>query len=90
DSIKSAIDETNRRRSVQIEYNKRNNITPKTIIKPIKEKETDIKDTKHIPTKEIPNLIIELEALMNKYADSLDFENAIKIRDRINELKKRI
>ena len=90
DSIKSAIDETNRRRSVQIEYNKRNNITPKTIIKPIKEKETDITDTKHIPTKEIPNLIIELEALMNKYADSLDFENAIKIRDRINELKKRI
>ncbi len=90
DSIKSAIDETNRRRSVQIEYNRINNITPKTIIKPIKEKETDIKDTKHIPTKEIPNLIIELEALMNKYADSLDFENAIKIRDRINELKKRI
>lgn len=90
DSIKSAIDETNRRRSVQLEYNRINNITPKTIIKPIKEKETDIKDTKHIPTKEIPNLIIELEALMNKYADSLDFENAIKIRDRINELKKRI
>lgn len=89
DSIKSAISETNRRRSVQIEYNKRNNITPKTIIKPIKEKETDITDTKHIPKKEIPNLIIELEALMNKYADSLDFENAIKIRDRINELKKK-
>jgi len=90
DSIKSAVDETNRRRSVQLEYNKKNNITPRTIIKPIKEKEADITDTKHIPTKEIPNLIIELEALMNKYADSLDFENAIKIRDRINELKKRV
>lgn len=90
DSIKSAIDETNRRRSIQLEYNRKNNITPKTIIKPIKEKETEITDTKHIPTREIPNLIIELEALMNKYADSLDFENAIKIRDRINELKKRL
>jgi excinuclease ABC subunit B len=87
DSIKKAIDETNRRRSIQIEFNKKHNITPTTIIKPIKEKMVEVKDTKHIPKKDIPNLIIDLEIEMRKAADDLDFEKAIFLRDKINTFK---
>jgi len=87
DSISRAIDETNRRRNLQIEFNKKHNIKPQTIVKPIKEKIVDIKDTKHIPKKDIPNMIIELQAEMEKAADELEFEKAIIIRDRIKKLK---
>lgn len=90
ESIKTAIDETKRRREIQIEYNKKNKITPKTIVKPIKEKEVEIKDIKHIPKKEIPNMLIELEADMKDAAENLDFEKAIKIRERIKKLEERI
>jgi len=90
DSIQEAIKETTRRRTMQIAYNKENNITPVTIRKPIPEKEVDIKDIKHIPTSDIPNLIIELDAKMKDAAESLDFELAIELRDRIQELKKRL
>jgi len=86
-SIKIAIDETSRRRDIQVKYNKRNKIIPQTIIKPIKEKVVDIKDTKHIPKKDIPNLIIDLEIEMKKAADELNFERAIFLRDKINKLK---
>jgi len=86
-SIQKAIEETNRRRDIQIKYNKKHNITPTTIIKPIKEKAVDIKDTKHIPKKDIPQMIVELEFEMKKAADNLDFETAIHLRDRINKLK---
>jgi excinuclease ABC subunit B len=90
ESIRKAIAETKRRRDIQKEFNRKNNITPMRIIKPVKEKEADIKDTKHIPRREIPNIVIELEARMNKEADELNFEEAIKIRDRIRELEKRL
>lgn len=90
DSIKRAVNETNRRREIQLKYNKENNIIPKTIIKPIKEKEIEIKDTKHISNAEIPNLIIELEKEMNLAADNLNFEEAILIREKIKKLEKRI
>ena len=89
-SIDQAVDETNRRRKLQIEYNEKHNIIPETIIKPIKEKIIDVKDTKHIPTKEIPNLIKELEAEMRLAAEKLDFERAIALRDKIKTLTKRI
>jgi excinuclease ABC subunit B len=89
DSIKSAVAETNRRRKMQIEYNKKHGITPKTIVKPVKEKEIDLKDTKHIPKKEIPNMIIELDTRMREAADQLDFERAIAMRDQIVRLKQR-
>ena len=89
-SIKEAMAETSRRRRMQIEYNKKHKITPKTIIKPIKEKEVDITDTKHIPKSDIPNMIIELEAQMEEAADRLDFEYAIELRDRAKKLKERI
>jgi excinuclease ABC subunit B len=90
ESIKKAIKETKRRRELQIKYNKENNITPKTIIKPIKEKEVEIKDIKHIPKSEIPNMIIEIEADMKKSAENLDFEKAILFRNKIKGLKQRI
>ncbi len=90
DSINAAVKETNRRRNLQIEYNRKNNITPKTIIKAVKEKEVDIKDTKHIPKQDIPNLIIELETQMKEAAERLEFESAIAIRDKINRLKRRL
>ena len=90
DSIKKAINETNRRRKIQIEFNKKHGIIPTTIIKPIKEKIVDIKDTKHIPKKDIPNLIINLEIEMRDAADDLNFEKAIFLRDKIENLKKRI
>ena len=89
-SIKIALEETERRRKIQLEYNKKNNIIPKTIIKPIKEKIVDIKDTKHIPRAEIPNLIIELEAEMKESAELLDFERAIALREQIARLEKRL
>lgn len=90
DSIKTALYETNRRRKIQIEYNKKNNITPMTIVKPIKEKVVEIKDIKHIPKKEIPNILIELDADMKDAAEKMDFETAIKIRERIKRLEERI
>ncbi len=90
DSIKSALEETNRRRQIQIEYNKKNKITPTTIIKPIKEKEVEIQDTKNIPKKEIPNIIIEMNKEMEIAAENLDFEKAIMFREKIKNLQKRI
>jgi excinuclease ABC subunit B len=90
DSIRNAIEETSRRRNIQIQYNKKHNIIPSTIIKPIKEKIVDLKDTKHIPKKDIPKMIIDLEIEMRDAADLLDFEKAISLRDRIDMLRQRI
>ena len=90
DSIKAAVDETNRRRTLQMEYNKEHNITPTTIIKPVKEKTVELKDTKHVPTQQLPNLIIELESEMRIAADMLDFERAIALRERIKGLNVRL
>jgi Excinuclease ABC subunit B len=87
DSIKTALLETERRRNIQIAYNKKHHITPQTIIKPIREKEVDITGIKHLPKKEIPNLIIELESEMYEAADKLDFERAIQIRDAVKRLR---
>src|SRR3989344_3224460 len=67
-SIQAAMSETARRRKLQMEYNKEHHITPKTIIKAIPQKEVEIKDTKHIPKENIPNMLIQLEALMKKEA----------------------
>jgi excinuclease ABC subunit B len=87
DSIQKALAETNRRRNLQLEYNKVHNIIPTTIVKPIKEKVVEITDTKHIPRKDIPAIIVNLEQEMRTAADNLDFEKAIALRDRINKLK---
>lgn len=90
DSIRNAIDETNRRRTLQMEFNLAHNINPQTIVKPIKEKEVDVKDTKHIPKKEVPNMMINLEAEMRDAADRLDFERAIQLREQIKKLRERL
>ncbi len=88
ESMKKALEETDRRRNMQIEHNNKHGITPTTIIKPIKEKITEVKDIKHIPKKDIPGMIVDLEMEMKEAADLLDFEKAIVIRNRINHLKK--
>jgi excinuclease ABC subunit B len=90
DSIKQAIEETKRRRKIQLNYNKKNKIIPKTVVKPIRDKQVEIKDTKHIPKSEIPNMIIELNAQMEKAAENLDFETAIFLREKIKKLQERI
>lgn len=90
DSLKRAVDETNRRREIQMNYNKEHNITPKTIIKDIVNtlkittKESDISTLK---PEEITRQIESLTALMNVAVKSLDFEKAIELRDKIEELK---
>jgi excinuclease ABC subunit B len=87
DSIQKALTETNRRRTLQLEYNHIHGITPTTIVKPIKAQVVEITDTKHIPRKDIPAIIVNLEEEMRKAADELDFEKAIALRDRMNRLK---
>jgi len=90
DSMKRAIAETKRRRDLQVAFNDEHHIVPQTIIKPVKEKEVEIKDTKHVPRMEIPNVIIELEKQMRDAAESLDFERAIALRDQIKKLNERL
>jgi excinuclease ABC subunit B len=89
ESMQVATSETSRRREMQIAFNAKHGIIPKTIEKPVRKKEVDIKDVKYLPTSELPNLIIELEAEMKIAAGSLDFERAIELRDRIKELRNR-
>jgi excinuclease ABC subunit B len=86
-SMKQAIDKTNYRRKQQIKYNKKHNITPKTIIKEIPEKKIEIKSIKHLAGIDIKNEIIRLENEMKKAAEKEDFETAIKLRDYVKELK---
>ncbi|MBQ8452038.1 MAG: excinuclease ABC subunit UvrB [Clostridia bacterium] len=90
DSLKRAVDETNRRREIQKKYNEEHGIVPKTIIKDIVNtlkittKETDISKLK---PEDVTRQIESLTALMNVAVKSLDFEKAIELRDKIAELK---
>lgn len=90
DSMQKALDETLRRRHLQIAYNVKHHIIPQTIIKSIAEKTVDIKDTKYIPISEIPTVIIELETEMKQASDTLDFERAIHLRDTIRQFKNQL
>lgn len=90
DSMSAALSETKRRRKLQMDFNEKNGITPKTIIKPIKEKQVEIKDVKSVAKAAIPNMIVEVEKQMKEAADSLDFEKAIFLRDKLDKLKARI
>ncbi|MBI2086104.1 excinuclease ABC subunit UvrB [Candidatus Daviesbacteria bacterium] len=97
-SMKAAIDEVERRRKYQISYNKKHNITPRSIEKALRErliekveeleeqlgnKELTVAD---IPQKEREKMIGNLEAQMKQAAEMLDFEEAARIRDQIKEL----
>ena len=85
-SMKRAIDETERRRKIQTEYNIKNNITPKTIKKKIEISEKDQEDYK-IPKVEDPEeYLAYLQDEMIKAANTLDFEKAAYLRDRIKEI----
>ena len=96
DSMEKAISETNRRRKIQQEYNKKHNITPKTISKSVREsiKVTDVEDISveyKLENKEdIKETISKLTDEMLKYAADMEFEKAAEIRDKIKELEKMI
>ena len=104
EAMRMAIDETNRRREKQIEYNKEHNITPKTIVKKVQdiiEREEKVETSYEIhfdfrrfneklkidPEKQSANYIKELEKEMKIASNNLEFEKAIEIRERINQLK---
>ncbi|MBI2050941.1 MAG: excinuclease ABC subunit UvrB [Parcubacteria group bacterium] len=99
-SMKRAISEVSRRRSIQEAYNRKHGITPQSIRKAVKdvylkgqrkkEKPGDLGiDLKKMSDEEIPVLIKELEAKMELAARNFDFEKAASIRDQITEIRKR-
>ena len=92
DSMKRAIGETNRRRTIQDEYNKAHGITPKTIIKQVKStlNITKKKIDDDIKMQDIPDEIEKLKALMKVASGQLDFERAIEIREKIAVLKAKL
>ena len=94
DSMKTAIEETERRRSIQDKYNKEHGIVPKTIIKEIrdlisnKEEDEAIKaENNKLSKKDKDKLLVDLEAEMKEAAKNLDFERAMELRDIIFEMK---
>ncbi|MCD8187537.1 MAG: excinuclease ABC subunit UvrB [Ruminococcus sp.] len=94
-SMERAITETERRRAIQIEYNRKHGIVPKTIIKDVrdvleitsKEKVEAKTKTKHMSKKENEELIDKLTAKMKNAAKMLEFEHAAYLRDKIRELR---
>ena len=96
DSMEKAISETNRRRKIQEEYNKKHNITPKTIKKSVRDsiRVTNLEDIgveyKLENTEDIKETITKLTDEMLKYAADMEFEKAAELRDKIKELEKLI
>ncbi len=89
-SIREAVAETQRRRDIQIEYNRVHGLKPVTIKKKIEEQTVIVRDTKHIPKKEKENLVKQLEKEMHEAAEELDFELAIALRDQLKALEKEL
>lgn len=102
DSMQMAISETNRRRKIQMEYNTANGITPTTIQKGVRDRLETMKvaeeDTKYsygqdfeqMDEKELQAMMLKLEKEMKEAARDLQFERAAHLRDRLQELKKRL
>ena len=98
DSMKEAITEVERRRKIQEQYNKENGINPKSIKRKIDaalvdyelEKEEEVKKVakNYKNIKEIEKEVKKLEKEIKKLSEELNFEEAIKVRDKMNELKK--
>lgn len=97
ESMRKAIEETNRRRSIQEAFNEEHHITPKTIVKPVQEvmhsKETQqmsanyLKKKSKMSKKEKDKLLASLEKEMKQAAKDLDFERAAELRDMLIELR---
>ncbi len=104
DSMREAIDATERRRSLQMKFNKEHGITPKTIVKPIRDvisitKDSDEKENKEsfadlnfdeLTKKQKQTMIKTLTAQMQEAAKKLDFEEAANLRDAIMDLQKQV
>ncbi|PSB11502.1 excinuclease ABC subunit UvrB [filamentous cyanobacterium CCP1] len=106
DSMAKAISETERRRTIQLEYNRKHNITPKPIIKgqsnailqflevsrrlTTQELDKAYEQADDLPLENIPDLIVKLETEMKEAAKQLEFEEAAKLRDRIKHLRDRL
>ena len=104
DSMRKAIDETNRRREIQIAHNKKYGIIPQTIKKPIENNLLSLVASYRnfedivaeemvdmgISTKDLPKLIEKLEKDMHKAARILDFERAAQIRDQLKKLREMV
>ncbi len=92
DAMEEAISETGRRRSVQIEFNKKHGITPHSIQKSIAERLAPIDAAEdalaHATSSDVRKQIILLEEKMRLAAENLDFEKAIELRDRLRELNR--
>jgi len=95
-SMRNALRETDRRRKIQLEYNREHKIVPKTIVKDVKDinenirlvkKEEISKLKQFVPKDELPDLIRIMEEDMLAAATALDFERAAEIRDKIKALK---
>ena len=92
DSMNEAINETNRRRTIQEKYNQDNGITPKTIMKEIREiisntQNSSKKKEQKMSKKEKADLLIKIENEMKEAAKNLDFERAMELRDVLFELR---
>ena len=97
DSMKNAIAETARRRKKQIEYNAAFKITPRSVVKPVpesvqeiygNERPSDIETIKSMTRSDLLALALQTESIMKKFAEELDFENAIKYRQKLARIKK--
>ena len=101
DSMRAALEETNRRREIQIKYNEEHGITPQTIKKAVrdlisiskviaKEELRFEKDPESMNRKELEKLIADIQKKMQRAAADLNFEAAAELRDKMIELKKRL
>ncbi|MCX7957231.1 MAG: excinuclease ABC subunit UvrB [Endomicrobia bacterium] len=99
-SIKKAVEEMERRRKIQLEYNKKHKVTPKSIVKAVRELDefqytaknrhiSEIKEVniEYVNKEDIDRVIKFLEQEMKKAAELLDFESAIMYREKIKEIK---
>ena len=102
-SMERAIDETNRRRKIQVEYNTQHGITPQTVIKAVRELITGdyvaeekasytvgstAKAAAQMGMDQVVEVIGQLEKQMKEAAKALDFERAAQLRDEVAELRK--
>jgi excinuclease ABC subunit B len=101
DSMRAAIDETNRRREIQMKYNEEHGITPQTIKKAVrdlisiskviaKEEVQFEKDPESMNRKELTKLIADVQKKMQRAAADLNFEAAAELRDKMIELKQKL